>query len=69
MASETLKKCAHPPCECLVEAGEKFCGSACANEPASAPKSSCFCGHVGCAEGRRLAEQGKFRALTAHGTR
>jgi hypothetical protein len=36
MASETLVKCAHPPCECLVERQPKFCSSACSGARATA---------------------------------
>jgi hypothetical protein len=59
MDSKTLKKCAYPPCQCLVESGEKFCGGACAN--ASDPhQEPCLCGHAGCAEvSSRLTEGGK----------
>jgi hypothetical protein len=69
MTPDSLRKCANPPCHCLVEDGERFCGSACAKTPAAAAKSSCSCGHVGCAEGRRLAQQRTFETLTTQGSR
>jgi len=58
MASETLVKCANPPCECLVEAEQKFCSSACSNsrgsgsEPVSV-RSSRMHGR-GSSRGRRI---------------
>lgn len=47
MASETLVKCANPPCECLVEDEEQYCSSACSNARGSASEP-CTCGHPGC---------------------
>jgi hypothetical protein len=46
MTSETLIKCAHPPCQCLVEAEQRFCSSACATAHSS--HGPCMCGHAGC---------------------
>ncbi len=48
MASETLVKCGHPRCECLVEDEQKFCSSACSNFRGTAGEP-CMCGHPGCA--------------------
>lgn len=47
MSSETLVKCMHKPCQCLVEAEQKFCSAACksARDGSSVP---CPCGHPGC---------------------
>jgi hypothetical protein len=55
MVSETLVKCGHPPCQCLIEAEQKFCSAACssARGTASVP---CSCGHPGCIEAGRLVD-------------
>jgi hypothetical protein len=55
MTSQTLVKCEHPPCSCLVEAEQKFCSAVCASARGSA-RGPCMCGHEGCAEGQQLAE-------------
>jgi hypothetical protein len=47
MASETLMKCAHPPCECLVEEEQKFCSSSCLSARTTG-SGLCPCGHPGC---------------------
>lgn len=49
MDSQALKKCSYPPCHCVVDAGERFCGAACANA-VSTGRGPCLCGHVGCVE-------------------
>jgi hypothetical protein len=46
MASETLVKCAHPPCQCLLEAEQRFCSASCSNRRATA-SVPCSCGHPG----------------------
>jgi hypothetical protein len=55
MASETLVKCAHPPCQCLVEEEQKYCSSACA-KPDGASRGSCMCAHAGCIAQLETAE-------------
>jgi hypothetical protein len=47
MASETLIKCSHPPCQCLIEAEQQFCSADCASARGAA-RGPCLCGHVGC---------------------
>jgi metallothionein len=47
MASETLMKCMHGPCQCLVEAEQKFCSAACSSARATG-SLPCACGHPGC---------------------
>jgi hypothetical protein len=47
MASETLIKCGHPPCQCLVEAELHFCSATCASARGAA-RGACACGHAGC---------------------
>jgi hypothetical protein len=56
MSSETLMKCAHPPCQCLAEAEQQFCSSPCAGVRGSA-RVPCMCGHVGCVGEQRLDEE------------
>ncbi len=56
MGSETLMKCAHPPCQCLLEAEQQFCGSSCASVRGSA-RVPCMCGHPGCVGDQRLDEE------------
>ena len=53
MASKTLVKCAHPPCQCLVESEQSFCSSACSSARAAA-SAPCACGHTGCADDQIL---------------
>jgi len=49
MPSKTLIKCAHPPCQCLIEAEQQFCSATCASAK-GASRSPCLCGHAGCGE-------------------
>lgn len=39
-------RCAHAQCDCPVEAGRRFCSTACQN--ASSTSKSCKCGHADC---------------------
>jgi hypothetical protein len=57
-STETLIKCMHPPCQCLVEPQQKFCSSACSSANGSL-RGPCTCGHEGCAVDERLTE-GQF---------
>ncbi len=66
MDSETLVKCEHPPCQCLVEAEQKFCSSACSSARATA-SVPCSCGHSGCVLGeQRLANDDEADLLSAY---
>lgn len=56
MSSETLVKCAHPPCQCLVEAEQKFCSANCENADGSA-RVPCLCDHDGCVGEYRLGKE------------
>lgn len=56
MSNETLVKCSHPPCQCLVEAEEKFCSSACASARGS-NGGPCICGHPDCIAETRLGDE------------
>ena len=46
MQSESLIKCAHPPCRCIVEVEDQFCSTACASKPPL--NVPCPCGHPEC---------------------
>lgn len=61
MSTETLVKCLHPPCQCLVEAEQKFCSSACASAH-GAGRGPCMCGHADCA-GEHNIEDEEFDPL------
>ena len=49
MVSET-KKCAHPACNCEVDADTKYCSTYC-HDAGSTTEISCGCAHAGCAIG------------------
>jgi hypothetical protein len=55
MDSETLVKCAHPPCQCLVEEEQNYCSSACSKAD-GASRGPCMCGHRGCHAGGEIME-------------
>ena len=44
-----VTKCAHPPCGCPVEEGEKYCSTYC-QDSGSLAEPTCSCGHRGCAQ-------------------
>ena len=54
MQSETLMRCAHPPCRCLVETEDEFCSAACRRAQHS-PDGPCRCGHPECMEKQKAA--------------
>jgi hypothetical protein len=58
MASETLMKCMHGPCQCLVEAEQKFCSTACSTARAT-HSVPCPCGHPGCVAEQWATESAK----------
>jgi hypothetical protein len=47
MPSDTVTKCAHPPCKCNVEVEEPFCSESCASAT-DVPRTACPCGHPEC---------------------
>jgi hypothetical protein len=61
MTSETLIKCAHGPCQCLVEAEQQFCSATCASARGGS-RGACLCGHAGCTEESSVAEDQKAEA-------
>jgi hypothetical protein len=40
--------CAHIPCTCVVERGEKYCGDFCKNAGSEEVEIACECGHATC---------------------
>ena len=48
MQSESLMKCGHGACRCLVETEDEFCSAACAQAKARGLET-CECGHSECA--------------------
>ena len=55
MDSETLMKCAHPSCQCLVEDEQQYRSSACSKADGAA-RGPCMCGHRGCTAEREIME-------------
>jgi hypothetical protein len=45
MATETAKKCAHPPCTCSTS--DKYCSPQC-EAMEKTPDIDCRCGHASC---------------------
>jgi hypothetical protein len=41
-------KCAHLPCRCVVQAGEKYCGQACQVAGSKDVEIACQCDHRPC---------------------
>ena len=48
MTTKEALKCAHKPCLCGVEAGEKYCGQACKDAGANEVEIACQCDHGSC---------------------
>ncbi len=49
MADNQQKKCAHPPCKCMVAHDKKYCSNRCEDAGGDEVEISCDCGHPGCA--------------------
>ena len=60
MSTETLVKCMHKPCQCLVEAEQQFCSAVCKTAKDS-NSVACPCGHPDC-----IAEQRTGESLPGH---
>jgi len=41
-------KCAHLPCRCSVQAGDKYCGEACKDAGSKEVEIACQCDHSTC---------------------
>ena len=48
MTTNEQNKCAHLPCRCLVQAGDKYCSQACKEAGSEDVDIACQCGHGGC---------------------
>lgn len=48
MANQKPTKCAHIPCKCKVEPGQKYCGDACRDAGSEDVEVACQCGHDPC---------------------
>ncbi len=48
MVDAKVGKCAHPGCECPVQAGKKHCSDYC-ESLGDQPSIACECHHAGCA--------------------
>lgn len=51
---ENEKKCAHPTCECHVQASEQYCSEAC-RDAGLEEDSQCDCGHSDCVNAQETA--------------
>jgi len=49
MANES-KKCAHLPCRCMAQAGEKYCSQFCKEAGSAETEIACDCGHPACSK-------------------
>ncbi len=47
MTPDSVTKCAHPPCKCIVEVEEPYCSESCASV-IDQPHDPCPCGHPEC---------------------
>jgi hypothetical protein len=48
MTTPEQNTCAHIPCTCVVEAGEKYCGDSCRDAGSGEVEIACECGHATC---------------------
>jgi len=48
MATVEQKRCAHLPCRCAVQAGEKYCGPVCKDAGPGGVEIACQCDHKPC---------------------
>ena len=44
----TIKKCAHPSCNCTVKEGDKYCSQYCKDAGSDEVEIACDCGHPSC---------------------
>jgi hypothetical protein len=45
MLKNEPKICAHPPCRCIVQGGEKYCGQTCEDAGSEEVEIACECDH------------------------
>jgi hypothetical protein len=48
MTSNEQKKCAHLPCRCMTQDGDKYCGQSCKEAGSSEVEIACQCDHGSC---------------------
>ena len=48
MTTAEQNTCAHTPCTCVVEAGEKYCSESCRDAESDEVEIACECGHATC---------------------
>jgi hypothetical protein len=48
MTTDLQNKCAHLPCRCLVQSGEKYCGQVCNDAGSNEVEIACQCDHAAC---------------------
>lgn len=48
MATAEAKKCAHVPCLCTVQSGERYCGQVCKEAGSEEVEIACQCDHPAC---------------------
>jgi hypothetical protein len=76
--AETLRKCAHEPCRCLVPSTQEYCGAYCSRaDDVENTELQCDCGHemctverahrlsAACIEGQGVAGDGKAAGRAA----
>jgi hypothetical protein len=48
MTTTEQTKCAHLPCKCMAQPGEKYCGQACKEAGSEEVEIACPCDHGPC---------------------
>ena len=48
MTTNEQNKCGHLPCQCMVQAGNKYCGQACKDAGSKEVEIACQCDHGLC---------------------
>jgi len=48
MTTNEQNKCAHVPCSCTAQAGDKYCGETCREAGAEEVEIACSCNHGTC---------------------
>jgi hypothetical protein len=48
MTNSSEQKCAHLPCQCVVQPSDKYCGQACKEAGSNEVEIACQCDHAPC---------------------
>jgi len=48
MTTNEQNKCAHLPCKCSVQSGDKYCGQVCKDAGSKEVEVACQCAHGTC---------------------